>query len=66
MPYKTYSDKLRLLVKFVTEDGISLNSFLCIIENVGYTKDKLSEADLYFLQKHGLKLNNCKVNQMTT
>lgn len=66
MPYKTYSDKLRLFVKFVTEDGISLNSFLWIIENVGHTKDKLFEADLYFLQKHGLKLNNCKVNQMTT
>ena len=59
-PDISHNDQLSVIVRYVTEDGLSVERFLCFTKNTGHTGEKLSEAVLNSLELHGLKLDNCR------
>lgn len=59
-PDVSHHDQLSIIVRYVNQDGLSVERFLCFVKNPGHTGKKLSETILHTLAVHGLNIDNCR------
>lgn len=59
-PDLSHNDQLSVVVRYVTDCGLSVERFLCFMKNTGHTGQKVFEKLMNSLEQHGLKVDNCR------
>lgn len=59
-PDISHVDQLSFMLRYVNDDGVPVERFLCFLPNTGHKSEQLADAVLSTLKTYGLDIANCR------